>query len=68
MKSNYRIAVYRLSGELITLDAYCSRFQAEKAFYSLCYMLNQKPYKSVRLQLVHPFGLESLLECEVNHG
>lgn len=67
MKNNFRLLVYRLDGELITLDAYASRYQAERAFYSLCNLLNQKPYKSVRLALVHPFGFETILNCEVNH-
>lgn len=68
MKNNYRLLVYRNDGELVTLDAYASRFQAERAFYALCYLLNQKPYRSVRLALVAPYGLETILNCEVNNG
>lgn len=68
MKSNYRLLVYKTSGELVTLDAYCSRYQVDRAFYALCYMLNQKPYRLIKLALVAPYGLEILSTCEVNDG
>lgn len=68
MKSNYQISVFRRDGELVTLGAYCSRLQAERAFYALCFMLNQKPYKRISLSIVSPFGLEPITSCEVTNG
>lgn len=67
MRSNYRISVYKVSGEYLSLDSYCSRTQVERAFYALCFMLNQKPYRRVQLSLVTPYGLETIDTCEVRH-
>jgi len=68
MKNNYRISVFRNDGNLVAFDSYCSRYQAERAFYALCFMLNQKPYRSIRLSLVTSKGLEVLENCEVKNA
>ena len=67
MKSNYRISVYKTSGELLTLDSYCSRLQVERTYRALCSMLNQQPYARGDMLLVTPFGLELIYKCEVRH-
>lgn len=68
MKNNYRISIFKSDGNLIAFDSYCLRYQADKAFYALCFMLNQKPYRSIRLSLVTSKGLEKLENCEVKNG
>lgn len=67
MKMNFRISVYKSDGNLIAFDSYCSRYQADRAYLALCFMLNQKPYRSIRLSLVTSKGLLMLENCEVKN-